>query len=524
MPDGHNAVSRLAIIIESTSISVHEAHLVDAVRESFAVDLLVASRDELEDDGRSSRLFRLLLSIEMRLVGLVLSRIKNHRRRIQAPTRPLSAARNEPFDHVLVLTRTAVRPSALPTARQGVLRLHYGDMASGREGPPGFWELCLGRNTSGWWLMRKTGTSSPSCIFSGQYKTKRLMSLNDESVQREAHVDLAAEMLRLARGGDIREVNPDFRSTRVAPGILDGIRCQLKAIRRESAFLLRTKARKRQPLFSVGTVDGHWQQADLAEAQIIPNPPGGYLADPFLAEKGGQKVCYVEEFEFASGRGRISWLDLTDGSTTYKGTLIEEPYHMSFPFVFDFEGELYMIPETHEAAEIGLYRCTAFPHAWEKCGTLMESLEASDTMVFPHADRWWMLTNIRPPGANDFYSRLHLFWSHDPIGTHWTPHPLNPVLVNADGGRNGGILRGKDGSLYRVGQIQSILNYGAGWCINRIDLLSTGDYQETRISVSTHQASDSIIGGHHLHALGDSTVIDILSVGQARTRGEMTDR
>jgi hypothetical protein len=510
MVEGDTSANRLAIVLERSSISMDEAHLVDTVRTAWDVDLLIAGPDALEDVRRSSLFFRFLLAIEIFLTGLVISRVRNCRRSIPAEVRPLSEAGADSFDLVLNLTRGAIRSSSLPPSKRGVLRLHYGDIETGREGPPGFWELCLGRNASGWWLMLEEETAPPACVFYGRYKTKRLMGLNDESVRREAHVDLGMELLRLAQGGTIRHFERDFKPEWMAPGIVDVARCRLKVLGRETAFFLRTKARGKQPVFSIGAVRGHWQRADFSKARIIPNPSGSYLADPFLVEHAGQRVCFVEEFDFAADRGRISWLDLTDGKATYMGTLIEEPHHMSFPFVFEFKGEWYMVPETHEAAEIGLYRCTTFPHEWEKCGTLMEGIEASDTMVFAQAGRWWMLTNVRPPGANDFYSRLHLFWSNDPTGKQWTPHPLNPVLVDADGGRNGGILQDKEGSLYRVGQIQSILTYGAGWCINRIDVLSPEAYMETRISASAPPASNRVIGGHHLHAAGDNTVFDIL--------------
>ena len=498
----------LAIIIEQDTLSVHEARLVDTLRDRLGVSLLRARPDDLVDLRNCGRFYRFILAAETWLTSFFIPRIKEHRRRLPAKTVPLRSARNEAFDLVLNLTRGPVKRDLLPETTHGVLDLHYGNVRTGIEGPPGFWESCHEDSATGWWLSR-----GEECVFSARYKTKRTMCLNTESVLREAHIDLANELLRLAAGGDYRSVELPTTPVWTCPGPFDVIFYRLRTLWRELSFFLRTKARGKQLVFSVGIAKGHWQEADLSAATIVENPEGSYLADPFLLERDGRTVCYVEEFDLASERGRISWLDLSGGEPEYKGTLIEEPYHMSFPFPFEFAGELYMIPETFEAREISLYQCVSFPDRWERCGTLMEDVEASDTMVFEQDGRWWMLTNLRPEGALDFYSRLYLFWSDNPLSGKWTPHPLNPVLIDADGGRNGGLLFDKDrasGQVYRVGQHQSIMTYGAGWSIFRMDHLNTERYAESSVADTSPHTSGGIAGGHHVSGSRGMISIDIL--------------
>lgn len=368
------------------------------------------------------------------------------------------------------------------------------------------------------WKAADSASPDLTCVFSGRYKTKRLMSMNEESVVREGFVDLAQELLRLARYDfAFRELAmPSARWHR--PGFLDVISYRIKTVLREVRFFLRTKARGRQLVFSVGIAQCHWQEADLAAATIVPNPEGSYLADPFLVERDGQTVCFVEEFDLKSERGRISWLDIWDGASVpeYRGTLIEEPYHMSFPFPFEYQGELYMVPETYEAGEISLYRCLEFPDRWERTGTLMDDVEASDTMIFEQEGRWWMLTNLRPEGALDFFSRLYLFWSDDPTSQSWTPHPLNPVVVDADGGRNGGLLRDQDGSVYRVGQEQSLMTYGAGWSVSQVQTLNDQQYGEQLLTAVGPNSSGQSVGGHHVHGIDRATVVDVLHRAQSK--------
>lgn len=515
----------IAIIIERDTLSVHEARLIETIEEVWSVTVVKAEREDLVDVRYDGWFHRLLLMLETWLVGLVVRRLHAHRRRIPVSWVPLRALGDRAFDLVLNLCSGDV-PSALrPPSTNGLLSVHYGNVKEGIEGPPGFWESCFESSASGWWLVRELKAfdadravtssfpaSGLSCVFSGRYKTKRVMSMNEELVMREGHVDLAQELLRLARNGFAFRELPIPSVEWRKPGFLDVIRYRITTVLREVGFFLRTKARGRQLVFSVGIAQGHWQEADLAAAIFVPNPPGSYLADPFLVERDGRTVCYVEEFDLKSEHGRISWLDLGDGTDTpeYCGTLIEEPYHMSFPFTFEYQGQLYMVPETFEAGEISLYGCLEFPDRWERTGTLMDNVEASDTMIFEQAGRWWMLTNLRPEGALDFFSRLYVFWSDNPTSSGWTPHPLNPVIIDADGGRNGGLLRDGDDQIFRVGQEQSLMTYGAGWSVSLIRALDPQQYDESTLTTAKPTTSGHIVGGHHVHGIRSRTALDVL--------------
>ncbi len=506
----------LAIIVEDDSLSVHEERLVGIIEGTWEVSLLRATRDDLIALRDPGWFYRFYLAVESWFIGLLVSRIRLGRARVPARVRTMSSASDTPFDLVLNLTRGKLRADQTPWSKHVVLSIHYGDIQAGTEGPPAFWESCHGASSTGWWLTQSQAAStdgeshsSPDqIVYSGRYKTKRLLSMNVESVLRESHIDLGHELNRLAGDTAFRDVRLSASPTWVRPDIGDIARYRLTTIWRELAFFLRTKAIRKQMVFSVAFAAGHWQDVDLAGATVFPNPKGSYLADPFLVERDGRMVCYVEEFDLASERGRISWIDLGDGQAPpeYRGTLIEEPYHMSFPSPFEYNDELYMVPESYEAGEISLYRCVEFPDQWERSGTLMEDIEASDSMVFEHEGRWWMLTNLRPAGALDFYSRLYAFWSDDPTSSQWTPHPLNPILVDSDGGRNGGLLQDASGLRYRVGQQQGITTYGAGWSFSLINVLSASNYKETR---SAKQVGPDRTG-HHAHCTGDWSTVDIL--------------
>lgn len=45
--------------------------------------------------------------------------------------------------------------------------------------------------------------------------------------------------------------------------------------------------------------------------------------------------------------------------------VLERPYHLSFPCVFEDDGEVYMLPETVNNRQLELYKAKNFPYNWE---------------------------------------------------------------------------------------------------------------------------------------------------------------
>ena len=53
-------------------------------------------------------------------------------------------------------------------------------------------------------------------------------------------------------------------------------------------------------------------------------------------------------------------IDLQDTKEVVE--IINEPFHMSFPNVFKFENEFYMMPENSESNQLRLYNAVDFPY------------------------------------------------------------------------------------------------------------------------------------------------------------------
>ncbi len=104
---------------------------------------------------------------------------------------------------------------------------------------------------------------------------------------------------------------------------------------------------------------------------IIP-PPDRFWADPFWWHEAGRDYLFFEELLYQQSRGRLVCMEvLADGRHSEPQVVLEKPYHLSYPFLFRYRGDLYMIPESAENHTLDLYRCEQFPQQWTRVKTIM---------------------------------------------------------------------------------------------------------------------------------------------------------
>jgi hypothetical protein len=215
------------------------------------------------------------------------------------------------------------------------------------------------------------------------------------------------------------------------------------------------------------------------QIEVISPPGEGFYADPFLFERDGQTFLFFEEGKRDGAKGSISCLKIPLTATAREPqTVLAKPYHLSYPFLFEYKEDVYLVPESREADRIEIYRAEAFPYRWRFDRVLMPHVAAADSTLVPHAGRWWLFTcgvasNVSP---ND---ELFLYFSDSPFGP-WRAHPMNPILSDVRLARPAGPLFVKDGCLIRPSQDCS-RRYGYAVCLNRVDVLSDSDYREVII-------------------------------------------
>ncbi len=240
--------------------------------------------------------------------------------------------------------------------------------------------------------------------------------------------------------------------------------------------------------------------------KIFP-PQDRIWADPFLWKRDGDLVVFCEEWVTGEPHGHISVMQLASdgGSVSSPTRVISESYHLSYPFLFEFEGALYMMPEGGAGRSLDVYRCEEFPHRWVRHKTLMRDIRFADATLQQHGGKWWLFITIRR-GFSALSRDLFIFSGDSPLSDRWTPHPSNPVVRGYKGARPAGALFELEGKLYRPSQ-DCVLRYGHGLRINEVTQLDTRHYRE-RLVAEVRDWEAGIRGTHHINWHDGMLVMD----------------
>jgi hypothetical protein len=244
--------------------------------------------------------------------------------------------------------------------------------------------------------------------------------------------------------------------------------------------------------------------------QVLPDDGRRFYADPFPISREGQVTLFVEDYVHRVGKGIISAVTFgPDGPLGKPRPVMEQPVHLSYPFVFEQEGQFWMVPESSGANTVELFRASSFPGGWIKEVTLLEGITASDATIFKHNDRWWMFATVRE-GGGAFSDALHIWFAKDFRGP-WTAHPRNPVLIDIASARPAGRVVRRNGTLVRPVQ-DCRRGYGAALGLARITRLDEESFTQTVDAILSPGAQWP---GHRFHTLNSAGGLEFID-GSAR--------
>lgn len=227
------------------------------------------------------------------------------------------------------------------------------------------------------------------------------------------------------------------------------------------------------PLFSMesgGTVLGIKSDKGLfnSNASVI-------LADPFLFVKDGILYLFYEHLTQWFGKGRICMRSTHDlKKWTDEVDVLVEPFHLSFPYVFEDEGKVYMLPETGGDKSIRLYEAEDETLTrWKLVKKLKEDEEPwYDSVIHKYNGKYYLFTGH----DDDIHQIQHLFVA-DRLTEPFTEHPVSPIASGRGCGRNAGSIIEHNGELYRPVQV-CVNSYGEQTSVMRIETLTPTEYKE----------------------------------------------
>ena len=225
------------------------------------------------------------------------------------------------------------------------------------------------------------------------------------------------------------------------------------------------------------------------------------IADPFLFILKDQLYCFFEKKNhYANGSIWVQKFDL-EGSVSCESIKVDlqTTAHLSYPYVFEKNGEIYMMPETAQLNEVALYKSKDFPLKWVKTKSILSGKFVDSYFHFIDDVVYLFTTRkIQVGGKNDY--RLELYYS-DKIDGPFSAHPNSPIITSKSAGRSGGCLLSWDNKLFRVAQNCSKV-YGGELDLYEVIHLNTETYSEKLYSTNwVNKIFGHIHGGHHIHKI-----------------------
>lgn len=206
---------------------------------------------------------------------------------------------------------------------------------------------------------------------------------------------------------------------------------------------------------------------------VIKNTIRYWCADPFLFIHEGNCYIFMELYDTFKQKGVIGYRSYANGKYSRLHVCLETSYHLSYPYIFEKDGNIYMLPESYQSGCLTLYRAECFPDKWVPCDTFIKDTAICDTDYIVSENGEYLLTT--PVYGEPFiYDKLYLYKKY---GDEWVYHKTNPVIHDASCARNAGKPFMYDGKLYRTAQNCSKA-YGENLIFNEVKQMDENGYAE----------------------------------------------
>ncbi len=417
-------------------------------------------------------------------------------------------------DFILKFGFGIIRGGILKCTPLGVWSFHHGDEQKYRGVPPGFWEIYYKDHRTGSILQRLTEKLDSGVILrKGLFKTvehswrENLEQSINLSKYWPLHV--CNEIIDQGTFPDQTEGVETNAPLYKIPGNTTFTMFMMKLLMNRIKFHLNELfycENWQLGIIKARTADilgGLQYEIDLEEVDFLQAKNANfYYADGFVIKEGERLLVLFEDYSYKDRLGHLSsvWFNERDYTFTKPVTLLKEPWHLSYPFVFKHNGITYCIPECKDSNNVELYKLDLNTLKLVHSRTLIKDIEAVDPSLVYHQNHWYMFFTA----GNATNTELHI-WHAENLEDEFVPHVLNPVKSNVSNSRPAGSIFYLDGKLYRPSQDCS-RSYGGRIIINEVKILTEQFYLEQTVNVL--EPPEGFQGIHNLSFAGDSMLFD----------------
>ncbi|MBZ9631485.1 hypothetical protein LB465_11905 [Salegentibacter sp. LM13S] len=428
----------------------------------------------------------------------------------------ITEVKNLDLDVLIRFGFSILKGDILNTARHGVWSLHHGDNAINRGGPPAFWEVVNRENVTGITLQKLSED-----LDGGRVIKKSFIKTNTTSFYRNKNEAFWAgvELFNLALD-ELSQGILKYEEKKILPFYscplyknptnITSIKILLSFwSRRIKEVIIEKISAPQWYILYKFRKDSSVEKSIFRYKKLYP-PKGYDWADPFIVKEKDNFYLFFEEVKIGSGNGHISLFKFDEKGNLINENpikVINEEYHLSYPFIFKEDSNYYMLPESADANGLWLYKCEEFPVKWKKHQKIFSNKQIYDASLYFHEGYWYLFgtEKLSQGGNRDQY--LHIYYSKELDTEMWTPHPLNPLSLDIRGARPAGKILKDNDKLLRPTQIGAP-KYGYGIQLNEIKKLSPTEFIEEKRTEILPKWEKDLKAAHTFNFVEGFSVLD----------------
>jgi len=235
---------------------------------------------------------------------------------------------------------------------------------------------------------------------------------------------------------------------------------------------------------------------------IVANSNRYWKADPFLFEKDGIIYVFYEVFDKKKQKGMIAYSKLDNNKFTDMQIIIEDDAHLSYPFIFEENGKVYIMPESYGKNGVYIWEAVDFPNKWQPSYKLLDGRYADTTFVKIDDVEYYFTLDVN--NKNFENDSLCIFKKEN---ENLVPHKGNPVVKDSSSARPAG----KIFDLIRPSQVCTN-GYGQGLKFNKV--IEIESYKEKCLKTITvddvnFDKKGRYVGMHTYNRLNNIDIIDV---------------
>jgi len=522
---------RVGIIIHDTKVPAWVVEVINEINRDGNVQWAIVTHlvTNLHSENVSFRYFRkfdsLILSnkpdlnekVDLKLAEQVpelKARLVNTGKHYSLGSADLKTIRNTNPDLILYFGSYSLKGEILEIPKFGIWCLQLGDVNPFSASPAGFWEWFYRHPVSRAAVIRiNESATGYECLAKAATRTEQLSYGRNLRACFSMGIDLLSSMVAKLAKDNLLPKMPDFvqaheKHPEREPQLLDSIVAVFKLVSRLMVKILRKLVFIEQWVLFYSFDSQTFPALNFQKFKALVPPKDRIWADPFVVSQAGKHYLFIEELLRKTNKGHISCLVMNEtGEIEDSKLLIDRPYHLSYPFIFQHENVWYMIPESAESKTVDLFECTDFPFHWRFRRSLLTNVEAFDSTVHFHEGEFWLFCTIKKTAEGSSDDNLYLFHTKDLVDGEWLPHRNNPVISDPVSARPAGRIFLHNNTLYRPSQI-CVPRYGYGLSLNKITELTESTYAEETISSALPNWRKDLLSVHTLNFSKEITLID----------------